>query len=144
MECGKKVDCKLYIDEKYYKKLNAMGKEIFIYDENVGLYYSYFPTEACTEAYLYNCIVSYCEITLISFNDIYGINDEVELNCDIFRLGESKHNFTLLISITYPNQKEMFHDMMTFEITQQTSTSFNFKLIGDQTIFSLDQLTHMV
>lgn len=142
MDCSKKINCKLFIDETYYKKLNATGKEIFIYDEASGLYYSYFPAEACSEEILYSCIIAYCEITLIDFNNIYSITDQVDLSCDIFRLGTSKQYFTLLITITYPDQIEAFHDMMTFEITRHTSDSFNFKLLGDQTIFSLDQLSH--
>lgn len=142
MDCGKKINCKLFIDEKYYKKLNATGKEIFIYDETSGLYYSYFPAEACSEEILYSCIIAYCEITVIDFNNIYNITDQVDLSCDIFRLGTSKQHFTLLITITYPDQTEAFHDMMTFEIIKNTSSSFNFQLLGDQTIFSLDQLSH--
>ena len=142
MDCSKKINCKLFIDEKYYKKLNATGKEIFIYDEASGLYYSYFPAEACSEEILYSCIIAYCEIALIGFNNIYSITDQVDLSCDIFRLGSSKQYFTLLINITYPDQTEDFHDMMTFEITKNTSSTFNFKLLGDQTIFSLDQLSH--
>ncbi len=142
MDYGININCKLFIDEKYYKKLNATGKEIFLYDDNCGLYYSYFPAEACSEELLYSCIIAYCEITLIGFNNIYGITDEVNLSCDIFRLGSSKQYFSLLITITYPDQIEEFHDMMTFEIIRQTSSSFNFKLLGDQTIFSIDQLSH--
>lgn len=142
MECGKKVNCKLYIDEKYYRKLDVTGKEIFLYDENYGLYYSSFPAEACNEELLYSCIIAYCEISIISMNNAYGITDEINLDCDIFRLGQSKEYFTLLIHITYPEQKETFHDMMTFEVIQQTGNSFIFKLLGDQTLFSLGQLTH--
>lgn len=140
MNCGITTNCKLFIDGKYYKKLNATGKELFLYDENYGLYYSYFPAEACSEELLYSCIIAYCEISLIGFNNIYGITDEVSLTCDIFRLGASKQYFTLLITITYPDQTEDFHDMMTFEIMSQTASSFYFKLVGDQTIFSMDQL----
>lgn len=142
MECGKKVNCKLYIDKKYYGKLNATGKEIFLYDKNNDLYYSYFPAEACNEELLYSCITAYCEISVISLNNAYGITDQVDLDCDIFRLGQSKQHFTLLINITYPEKKETLHDMMTFEITEQTANNFNFKLLGDQTLFSLDQFTH--
>ncbi len=142
MDCGKKITCKLFINKTYYEKLNAAGKELFIYDKKSGLYYSDFPAEACSEEILYNCIIAYCEITLIGFNNIYGITDKVDLNCDIFRLGSSKQYFTLLINIRYPDQSEVFHDMMTFEITRQTYHSFNFKLLGDQTIFSLEQMSH--
>lgn len=142
MECGKKVNCKLYIDKKYYGKLNATGKEIFLYDENNDLYYSSFPAEACSEELLYSCITAYCEISVISLNNAYGITDQVDLDCDIFRLGQSKQYFTLLINITYPENKETLHDMMTFEITKQTANNFNFKLLGDQTLFSLDPFTH--
>lgn len=142
MECGKKVNCKLYIDENYYRKLNVIGKEIFLYDENYGLYHSSFPAEACNEELLYSCITAYCEISIISMNNAYGITDEINLDCNIFRLGQSKQYFTLLINIASPEQKEIFHDMMTFEVIQQTASSFNFKLLGDQTLFSLGQLNH--
>ena len=144
MNCGKPMHCKLYIDQKSYNKLNMSGKEIFIYDEDCALYYSDFPAEACSEQLLYSCIIAYCEITLIGFNNAYGITDSVDLKCDIFRLGASKQYFTLLISITYPDQQETFHDMMTFEMISQTQDSFHFKLLGDQTIFSLDQLSHIL
>ena len=143
MDCGKTIDCKLFIDEKYYNKLNGTGRDVFLYDENYGLYYSYFPAEACSEELLYSCIIAYCEITIIGFNNIYSITDKVDLTCDVFRLGGSDQYFTLLIDITYPDQSETFHGMMTFEITQQTSNNFNFKLVGDQPIFALDQLSHM-
>ncbi len=142
MDCSKNINCKLLIDKKYYSTLNATGKEIFVYDESSGLYSSCFPAEACSEEMLYSCIIAYCEITLIGFNTIYNITDQVDLSCDIFRLGTSKQYFTLLIDITYPDQAEVLHDMMTFEITKNLSNNFYFKLLGDQRIFSLNQLSH--
>lgn len=138
MKCDKKVNCRLYIDENYYRKLNATGREIFLYDENHSLYYSYFPAEGCSQDLLYSCIIGYCEISIISLNNTYAITDEVNLTCDIFKLGQSKKYFTLLIDITYPNQAETFHDMMTFEILNETANNFNFKLLGDHTLFTVN------
>ncbi len=135
------MPCKLYIDTNYYDKLNEAGKALFDHEACSNLFYTTFPAELENDSDLSECITAFCEVGLILFNDQYHITDDTDLSCEIFHLGQAKHLFTLVITIKYPNNDELFHDMMTFEILSQDETQFSFKLLGDQTLFSLEHLT---
>ena len=130
------IACKLYIDSLYYEKLNSEGQALFDYEEASSLYYTVFPAASCHGDCLYEYIIAFIEVALIMTNHNYDLTNESTLKCEVFKLTKSKTLFTLLIEITHPNSPTCHHDFMTFEILNQTAYGFDFKLLGDQTLFS--------
>lgn len=134
------IPCKLYIDSSYYRKLNETGQSLFERAINSNLFYTTFPAELQADSDLVECIIAFCEVTLIALNDVYGITDDTKTSCEIFRFGQSENLFTLLITINYPNDDELYHDMMNFEILEDDENAFRFKLLGDQTLFAQERI----
>lgn len=132
------ISCKLYLPPQYYHKLSDEGQALFDYEETSGLFYTSFPADTCQCDCLYEYIIAFVEVSLIMTNRTYALTEETTLQCEVFKLSKSKTLFTLLIQITYPNSEEYHHDFMTFEILKQTAHHFEFKLLGDQTLFSLE------
>ena len=130
------IACKLYIDSLYYQKLNSEGQALFDYEEASSLYYTVFPAASCHGDCLYEYIIAFVEVGLIMTNNNYDLTHASTLKCEVFKLSKSKTIFTLLIEITNLNNPTCYHDFMTFEILNQTAHCFDFKLLGDQTLFS--------
>lgn len=135
------LEGRLYLDKDYYFKLTREGQSLFDYSEEDHLFYSAFPIEEMEDQSTLDCITAYCEVSLIPFNPIYAITENTSLSCEIFHLGQSPNLFTLLITIRYDDSKDFYHDLLTFEILHQTDKLFAFKLLGDQTLFSLETLS---
>lgn len=132
------IVCKLYLPPQYYPKLSDEGQALFDYEETSGLFYTSFPADTCQSDCLYEYIIAFVEVSLIMTNSNYSLTEESTLHCEVFKLSKSKTLFTLLIQITYPDSEACHHDFMTFEILNQTAHHFDFKLLGDQTLFSLE------
>lgn len=130
--------CYLYISSTAYIELNASGKELFEYDETQNLYYTSFPAEIETVEDLKECIIAFIEVSLISLNDKYGVQEDTKLSGDIFYIQGSKHLFTLIMTIKYGDDDTLHNEMLNFETLPRKDDTFAFKLLGDQTMFSME------
>lgn len=129
--------CRLYIPKKYYNELNVEGRSLFIKAEDSNMYFVEFPA-GFDRGDFYEYITAFCEVSLIMLNDKYCITDDTILSCEVFKLGKTNKNFSLLISIKYPDHKNEFHDFLNFNALEEKENYFSFELLGDQTMFAIN------
>lgn len=131
------IHCKLFIPASYYLALNTNGKALFDQDE-YGHYFADFPAEVDNQRYLGECLVAFCEVSLILANPKYEITKDCDLHCELLKLGQDEKTYNLLLTIVYPNSANVFHDILVFQEKEQYLGFYSFELLGDQTLFSVE------
>jgi len=132
------ITCRLYISSKYHKELNKKSQELFTLDD-YGQYYSEFPAPVEDNSYLGEYMIAYLEVAIIMNNPKYNLTPACDLKCELLKLGPKENVFNLLLSITYPNVVNVFHDILIFKEREQHLGFYYFELIGDQTMFSIEK-----
>lgn len=137
MEQIKKIVCTLIIPEKFYTELNDEVKELFV--ENEGSYSAQFPADAEENTFLGEYIQAFCEVVLIINNPKYEFTEECELSTELLKLGDTEKSYCLLINIKYPGSEKIHNDILYFQEVSQSLGYYNFELLGDQTLFSVEK-----
>ena len=127
--------CTMYLDRKFYEQLNSQGKEFYQYHKDG--YYAQFPAVLEEGVTLGNCVMSFCEVAYLGFNDKYRTLEAKELKCELYKPGQEDQVFNVLVSITYPGDKQVYHELLIFTQMELTESSYSYKLIGDQTMFAI-------
>ncbi|SHJ34197.1 hypothetical protein [Parasporobacterium paucivorans] len=133
------VTCRLYIPQKNHEKLNEEGREVFTKADDSSLYFTDFAA-GFDGGSLYECIIAFCEVCLLTLNDVYGIKEDTDLKTEIFKLGQTDKTFSLLSTIKYAGNEKEYHEMLNFNRLEVRDDFFSFELLGDQSMFSLDFL----
>ena len=137
MEENQTFNCRLYLPDTHYKQLKAEIKDIFTKAKGSNMYFTDFPA-GFEGGDLGEYITAFIEIALISGNDKYEIADDTEVSCEMFKLGQTEKNFSIIVTIKYSNSDKDFNEILNFNKLEETDDYFSFELMGDQTMFSIE------
>ncbi len=129
------LTCKMLLGKKFYEQLNKEGKKLFeTTPEGFCASFQAFLQEGIT---LGNCVMSFCEVAYIGLNPKYKITEDTEVKCELYKTGREDKTFSILVTIQYQGDKELYHELLIFAQRELTDTLYSFELIGDQTMFAI-------
>lgn len=129
------INCRLFISGLDYIQLSEDIQVMFQPEEGSPDYFCDFPAYIDQESALMESIIAFCEISLVMGNLKYQVTETTKLKFDLFKLVKSSKNFSLILTIQYPNIEQEFNEILTFEEVQATDNTYVFRYLGDQTMF---------